>query len=92
MNARTSVLPAARRFATLGHALFFVGGFTLIFVVGWGGAATLAGQLFCQYKSVLGRLGGIAVIVFGLETGQDESHNASGEYKCLCSVLVPRQP
>jgi cytochrome c-type biogenesis protein len=37
----------------LGHALFFVGGFTLIFVVGWGGAATLAGQIFGQYKTLL---------------------------------------
>ncbi len=68
MNARTSAWSVPSRFATLGHALFFVGGFTLIFVVGWGGAATLAGQLFGQYKAVLGRVGGIAVIVFGLMT------------------------
>jgi cytochrome c-type biogenesis protein len=52
----------------LGHALFFVGGFTLIFVVGWGGAATLAGQIFGQYKTLLGQIGGIVVIVFGLVT------------------------
>ena len=68
MKARTSALPAPSRLTTLGHALFFVGGFSLIFVVGWGGAATLAGQLFGQYKAVLGRIGGIAVIVFGLMT------------------------
>jgi cytochrome c-type biogenesis protein len=68
MNVKTSALAVPNRFATVGHALFFVGGFTLIFVVGWGGAATLAGQLFGQYKAVLGRVGGIAVIVFGLMT------------------------
>jgi cytochrome c-type biogenesis protein len=50
------------------HALFFVGGFSLVFVLGWGGAATLIGQLFGQYKTVLGRLGGVVVILFGLYT------------------------
>ncbi len=68
MKVRTPALPAPNRFATLGHAIFFVGGFTLIFVVGWGGAATLAGQLFGQYKLILGRIGGIVVIAFGLMT------------------------
>ena len=56
------------RRTTFVHALFFVGGFSLVFVVGWGGAATLAGQLFGQYKSALGRLGGVVVILFGLYT------------------------
>jgi cytochrome c-type biogenesis protein len=48
--------------------LVFVAGFTLVFVVGWGGAATLFGQLFGQYKTVLGRIGGLVVILFGLIT------------------------
>lgn len=56
------------RRTTFVHALFFVGGFSLVFVVGWGGAATLAGQLFGQFKTVLGRLGGLVVILFGLYT------------------------
>jgi len=56
------------RRTTFIHALFFVGGFSLVFVLGWGGAATLIGQLFGQYKAVLGRLGGLVVIVFGLYT------------------------
>lgn len=58
----------ASRISTFSHALFFVGGFGLVFIVGWGGAATLFGQLFGQYKSVLGRLGGLLVILFGLVT------------------------
>lgn len=56
------------RIRTLGHALFFVGGFSLVFTIGWGGGATLLGQVFSQYKLFLGKLGGIVVILFGLVT------------------------
>lgn len=48
------------------HALLFVLGFSLVFVVGWGGIATTIGQLFGSYKSVLGKIGGVVVIVLGL--------------------------
>jgi cytochrome c-type biogenesis protein len=58
----------ARPGATFIHALLFVAGFSLVFIVGWGGAATLLGQLFGQYKSLLGKLGGALVILFGLAT------------------------
>lgn len=51
---------------TFAHALAFVAGFSLLFVLGWGGAATLLGGLFAQYKLWLGRLGGVLVILFGL--------------------------
>ena len=50
------------------HALAFVMGFSLIFIIGWGGAATLAGQLFGSYKAILGRIGGVVIIIFGLST------------------------
>ena len=50
------------------HAVLFVFGFSVIFVVGWGGAATLLGQVFSQYKYALGRVGGVIVILFGLAT------------------------
>jgi cytochrome c-type biogenesis protein len=50
------------------HALTFVFGFSLVFIVGWGGAATLFGQLFSDYKTDIGRVGGIVVIIFGLHT------------------------
>ncbi len=55
-----------RRYATFGHALLFVLGFSLIFVIGWGGAATLLGQLFGAYKLLIARAGGVIVILFGL--------------------------
>jgi len=57
-----------RRLTTFLHALLFVLGFSLFFIVGWGGAATTAGQLFGQYKSIIGQIGGVVVIVFGLVT------------------------
>jgi cytochrome c-type biogenesis protein len=50
------------------HALAFVFGFSLIFVIGWGGATTLLGQLFVTYKAWIARVGGIILIIFGLAT------------------------
>lgn len=50
------------------HALLFVLGFALVFVIGWGGSVTVLGQLFGMYKSVLAQIGGIIVIIFGLAT------------------------
>ncbi len=54
------------RWTTFAHAALFVLGFSLVFIVGWGGAATVAGHLFAQYKWVFGKFGGVVVIVFGL--------------------------
>jgi cytochrome c-type biogenesis protein len=50
------------------HALAFVLGFSIIFVVGWGGATTILGQLFVTYKDWIARIGGIILIIFGLAT------------------------
>jgi len=50
------------------HALLFVAGFSLVFVVGWGGSVTLVGQFFGAYKRVIAQIGGIVVILFGLAT------------------------
>jgi len=50
------------------HALLFVAGFSLVFIVGWGGSVTALGQLFVEYKYALGRIGGVVVILFGLAT------------------------
>ncbi len=50
------------------HALTFVASFSLVFIVGWGGATTALGQLFGSYKSIVARLGGVLVILFGLAT------------------------
>ena len=58
----------SHRFNTFLHALAFVLGFSVIFIMGWGGAATVFGQVFVQYKTVIGQLGGVIVIGFGLVT------------------------
>jgi cytochrome c-type biogenesis protein len=50
------------------HALAFVIGFTIVFVIGWGGAATLLGGLFREYKDWIARIGGVVLIFFGLAT------------------------
>lgn len=56
------------RLHVLLHALVFVIGFSLVFIIGWGGAATLLGQVFGQYKTIIAQIGGIIVIMFGLAT------------------------
>jgi cytochrome c-type biogenesis protein len=66
--ATTSDTSSATRVITFSHALLFVLGFSLVFVIGWGGAATLLGQLFGQYKTLLSQIGGVIVILFGLHT------------------------
>ena len=48
------------------HALIFVASFSLVFIVGWGGATTALGQLFGSYKSIIARIGGVLVILLGL--------------------------
>jgi len=56
-----------RRYETFLHALFFVLGFTAIFVA-LGATASLVGQLLNQYIYTLQKIGGIIVIIFGLHT------------------------
>lgn len=56
------------RYTTFFHAALFVLGFSLVFIVGWGGAATVLGRLFSDYKLWLARVGGLLVILFGLVT------------------------
>lgn len=50
------------------HAGLFVLGFSLVFIIGWGGATTLLGGLFITYKQWIARIGGAVLIFFGLAT------------------------
>lgn len=70
MTTQTSapLVSPAERWKIFLHALLFVGGFSLVFIVGWGGSVTVAGQLFAAYKQLLAQIGGIVVILFGLAT------------------------
>ena len=54
----------ARRRA-LAHAVFFVLGFSVIFVA-LGASASLLGTVFAEYKPVISRIGGVIIIVMGL--------------------------
>lgn len=53
------------RRAVLVPALFFVAGFTLIFLL-LGASATLIGQVMKVYQDWIARIGGLLIIVFGL--------------------------
>lgn len=67
-TAIPSVYTPRERWRVFLHALLFVAGFSLVFIVGWGGSVTLAGQLFGAYKNLIARIGGVIVIAFGLAT------------------------
>jgi len=56
------------RWQVFSHALLFVGGFTLVFVLLFGLPTTLLGNALNRYSGTLARLGGLLVIVFGLHT------------------------
>ncbi len=57
-----------QRFLVFSHALLFVIGFSLVFIIGWGGAATILGQIFGAYKGIISKIGGLVVILFGFAT------------------------
>jgi len=55
------------RFATFTHAVVFVLGFSVVFIL-LGAAVTAVGQLLYDLRSWLALIGGIVVVVFGLAT------------------------
>ena len=58
---------ATVRFTTFTHAVVFVLGFSVVFVL-LGAAVTAVGQLLYDLRSWLALIGGIVVVVFGLAT------------------------
>lgn len=58
---------AVSRWTTFSHGLFFVLGFSAIFV-GLGAAASGVGRLLYDYRPLLMKLGGAVIVVFGLHT------------------------
>lgn len=64
--APTGPAPGARR-KTLIASLAFVAGFSLVFV-SLGASATAIGQFVMQRLTVLGKVAGIVIIIFGLHT------------------------
>jgi len=66
MSPTKTVVLKTHRITIFGHSLLFVAGFSLIFVIGWGGAFTMFGRLFAEYKTTLSQIGAVVVILFGL--------------------------
>ncbi|CAG0995818.1 hypothetical protein ANAEL_02583 [Anaerolineales bacterium] len=58
----------ATRWYTFSHAAAFVLGFSAIFIIVWGGAATVLGSVLYDIKPILSKVGGVIVIVMGLAT------------------------
>ena len=56
------------RWRTFAHSVAFVLGFSAIFVIVWGGAATVLGGVLYDLKPILSKVGGVIVIVLGLAT------------------------
>ena len=55
-----------KRWQVFSHALLFVGGFTLVFVVLFGLPATLLSGILGQYSDWISRVGGAILVLFGL--------------------------
>lgn len=63
--AQASLPPDAVRRNVIAHALVFIAGFTLVFIVA-GATASSIGQIFAEYRVIITRIFGIIVIVLGL--------------------------
>jgi cytochrome c-type biogenesis protein len=55
-----------RRWQVFSHALLFVSGFTLVFVVLFGLPTTLLSGVLQQYSDWISRIGGAILVLFGL--------------------------
>ncbi len=60
--------PEVSRPGVFRHALCFVGGFSLVFILLFGLPTTLLGSLFLDISPWLMRVGGVLVLLFGLHT------------------------
>ncbi|OGX33932.1 MAG: cytochrome C biogenesis protein [Omnitrophica WOR_2 bacterium RIFCSPLOWO2_12_FULL_51_24] len=59
------VLPKRIRLLTAVHSLLFILGFTMIFVL-LGLSLTFAGGLISQHRQIISKIGGIIIVIFGL--------------------------
>lgn len=66
-NSLSGDVPSNRR-QVFGHALFFVAGFTLVFVILFGLPTTILAGALQQYSGWITKIGGTVLILFGLHT------------------------
>ena len=57
-----------RRWQVFSHALFFVAGFTLVFVTLFGLPATLFSGALLRYRNWISRIGGAILVLYGPST------------------------
>ena len=53
------------RIITIRHSLFFIAGFSTIFIL-MGASASFAGKILLDYQDIIRKVGGILIILFGL--------------------------
>src|SRR3989338_8566691 len=58
-------LPKRIRFLTAVHSLLFIAGFTVVFVL-LGASFTFLGGFLSQHQNIIKKIGGVIVILFGL--------------------------
>ena len=68
--ADTLVPSQSERLKIFLHALLFVLGFSLVFIVGWGGSVTALGQLFGTYKRVIASPLDAKIVKFNVSNGE----------------------
>ena len=66
--SKSKPITFATRFQVFLHAVMFVLGMTTVIVLFFGGATTLLGGLLFDARDWITRIGGIVVIIFGLQT------------------------
>lgn len=66
-NSLSGDVPSNRR-QVFSHALFFVAGFTLVFVILFGLPTTILAGALQQYSGWITKIGGAVLILFGLHT------------------------
>jgi len=59
---------SSNRWQVFSHALFFVGGFTVVFVILFGLPTTILASALQQYRDWITRIGGAILVLFGLHT------------------------
>ncbi|MGA9348130.1 MAG: cytochrome c biogenesis protein CcdA [Anaerolineae bacterium] len=59
---------ASNRWQVFSHSLFFVVGFTLVFVILFGLPTTILASVLQQYRDWITRIGGAILVLFGLHT------------------------
>lgn len=59
---------SSNRWQVFSHALFFVVGFTLIFVILFGLPTTVLASVLLHYRDWITRIGGVILVLFGLHT------------------------